>query len=319
MPKIPTNEEFDTKLKQVHGDKFIRIQDRLPNQSNIRCFCNACGKEWLPRIKHLLNGFGCSNCRRTSLSSFKDRIKNIFGDSYEIISDIDEDIALHKQKIKMKCNVCQHINTQKVCHLLDGHGCWNCMRVKLINSQRITVPEFVQRSKNINGNKYSYEKVSDIENQKSKVTIICNVHGEFKQSVNDHLYNKAGCQKCKESKGEKAIRVFLEENGICHETNKRFPECKYKKPLPFDFYIEKLNLLIEFDGEQHETGFRVFAKKDKTIKINETRKRMENLRIQKIRDGIKTTFCTEKGITLLRISYRDYNRIGDILKRVLFT
>jgi len=76
---------------------------------------------------------------------------------------------------------------------------------------------FIEKATKIHGDKYDYSKVEYI-NSKSKVNIICNEHGEFKQIHNDHL-NGHGCKKCainntsnknrgnKEEFIEKAIKI----------------------------------------------------------------------------------------------------------------
>jgi len=58
-----------------------------------------------------------------------------------------------------------------------------------------TTEEFIIEAKNIHGNKYDYSKVEYIHSQR-KVIIICPIHGEFKQTPNNHIYKKRGCDWC---------------------------------------------------------------------------------------------------------------------------
>jgi very-short-patch-repair endonuclease len=134
-------------------------------------------------------------------------------------------------------------------------------------------------------------------NGKTKIIIICKQHGIFKQKPTDHL-NGCGCPLCKESQGEKQIRVFLEKNNIEFIPQYKFPNCKYKQKLSFDFYIPNRNLCIEFDGEQHFNRFR-FENDD------------VGLNIRKIRDNIKSEYCKNNNIRLIRINCRD--NISEIL------
>lgn len=53
---------------------------------------------------------------------------------------------------------------------------------------------FIDKAINKHGDKYDYSKVKYI-NSKSKVTIICKIHGEFEQKPSGHLYGY-GCIKC---------------------------------------------------------------------------------------------------------------------------
>ena len=57
-----------------------------------------------------------------------------------------------------------------------------------------TTEEFIQKAREIHGNKYDYSKVKYINN-KEKVCIICPTHGEFWQIADSHLGGQ-GCPKC---------------------------------------------------------------------------------------------------------------------------
>ena len=61
-------------------------------------------------------------------------------------------------------------------------------------SKRKTTEEFISEAKLVHGNKYDYSKVV-YTNAKSKVTIICPIHGKFEQTSGKHLANQ-GCPKC---------------------------------------------------------------------------------------------------------------------------
>jgi hypothetical protein len=58
-----------------------------------------------------------------------------------------------------------------------------------------TTEQFIDDAKIIHGDKYDYSKVIYI-NAMTKITIICNEHGEFQKTPNDHLNNKQGCKIC---------------------------------------------------------------------------------------------------------------------------
>ena len=55
--------------------------------------------------------------------------------------------------------------------------------------------DFVEKSIIKHSGRYNYDLVI-YENCRSKVTIICPVHGEFEQTPNAHLYAGSGCEKC---------------------------------------------------------------------------------------------------------------------------
>lgn len=165
-----------------------------------------------------------------------------------------------------------------------GKGCGKCGGTKMLN-----LNEFILKSNKIHNNKYDYSLVN-FKNVKTKVKIVCPIHNiVFEQTPNHHM-NGVGCPVCNESKGEKEIRTFLEKNDIKYERNKKFKKCRYKRVLPFDFYLNEHNICIEFDGLQHYKPVNFWGGEVSLVE-------------QKERDQIKTIFCRENNIKLIRIKY----------------
>ena len=172
---------------------------------------------------------------------------------------------------------------------LNEHGCNLCNIDKLIKSRLDTKEDFIKKSNKAHNNFYDYSKVEYI-NCTTKVIITCPKHGDFRQRPQDHINSKNGCPLCKESKGEKEIRYYLELNNIKYIYQKKFEGCRYKNCLPFDVYLPDYNICIEFDGEQHFTVVEAWGGE-------------EGLNQRKKKDKIKTDYCMEKGIKLIRIRY----------------
>ena len=110
---------------------------------------------------------------------------------------------------------------------LGGQGCKRCG----IESRRQNVPkslsEFVFDSKLIHGDKYNYSKVNYI-NTKTKVELICFIHGSFWMRPNSHL-NSQGCPSCGRNR-HKLVSEYLDKTKIC-------TKCKIEKST-LDFYID---------------------------------------------------------------------------------
>ena len=113
-----------------------------------------------------------------------------------------------------------------------------------------------------------------------------------------------GCPLCKGSHGEKKISRYLKQKNIIHTPQKTFDNCKYKGKLKFDIYINKYNALIEYDGKQH-------------FKIHSYFGGAKGFEILKIKDNIKNNYCKKNKISLLRISYNEYNKIDIIIKNFI--
>ena len=151
-----------------------------------------------------------------------------------------------------------------------------------------TKERFIKKAKKVHGDKYDYSKVEYINN-KTPVTIICPIHGKFKQKPNDHL-QKRGCPMCNQSKLEREISIFLNENDIKF---KQGYHIKWLGLQHLDFYLPKYNIAIECQGEQHYISFKHFGG-DK--RLNETIER----------DQRKKQLCEEHGVKLLYFThYKD--------------
>lgn len=163
--------------------------------------------------------------------------------------------------------------------------------------------DFVERVKQVHGvHQYEYE-LKDFVNMHSKIPICCPEHGVFRQSVAAHLRGH-GCPACFQSDGEQRVRQALCMLGVGFTEQARFPECRDKRRLPFDFFVPSHRLLIEFDGRQHYGNSKHWGGADK---LAETQRH----------DRIKSRFAAEHGYRLVRIPYWESENIDDILLETL--
>lgn len=122
----------------------------------------------------------------------------------------------------------------------------------------------------------------------------------------NNILKGTGCPYCRESHGERKIRIFLEENNIGYYSQYRFPDCRDKRELPFDFYLPYHNLCIEFQGIQHFKSINFRHSGNYT-----------DLKAQKRRDFIKKDYCKNNNIKLVEINYNEINDIENILEKTL--
>ena len=94
----------------------------------------------------------------------------------------------NKTKLTIKCRLHGKFLQTPNSHLA-GKGCFKCK-----GKPKKTTTEFVRDAKKIHGATYDYSDLKYI-NVKSKVNIICSLHGEFKQRPDIHLAGH-GCPKC---------------------------------------------------------------------------------------------------------------------------
>ena len=145
----------------------------------------------------------------------------------------------------------------------------------------------------------------DYINCSSSLDIKCDNGHIYHKDFNDFKNNESRCPYCRPiSKGETYIRNFILQHNIYFEEQKILNNCKNKDYLPFDFYIPSLNLLIEYDGKQH-------------YKYGCFGGDLLDLMNIKYRDNIKTNYCQQNNIKLIRIPYWDYDNVEEILTKEL--
>ncbi|MFW6247075.1 MAG: hypothetical protein ACOC22_02790 [bacterium] len=118
-------------------------------------------------------------------------------------------------------------------------------------------------------------------------------------------YEDVKCGVISLSRGADIVKNCLNKLNIPYLIEKKFEKCKNKRMLPFDFYIKDRNTLIEVDGKQHYHMIEYFHKD------------IEAFKQQQKRDNIKNNFCKNNGYNLIRIHYKQFNDIENILKKEL--
>jgi hypothetical protein len=139
----------------------------------------------------------------------------------------------------------------------------------------------------VHGVQYRYPEPYKLARQHLRVE--CIKHGLFSVTPNN-LLRGHGCPACAESFGEKKVARALENLRVSYTREKRFPDCRDKRPLRFDFWLPSLNALVEFDGLQHHEPYELFG--GKTM-----------FAVTQRRDRIKTAYARKNKIRLIRVKY----------------
>ena len=99
-----------------------------------------------------------------------------------------------------------------------------------MKNMRYTTDIFIEKAKSIHGDKYDYSKVEYV-NSKTKVCIICPVHGEFWQDPGSHIVKKYGCRFCGYDKLSKSRRydksVFVQRAKRIHGDKYDYSKVEY--------------------------------------------------------------------------------------------
>ena len=141
---------------------------------------------------------------------------------------------------------------------------------------------------------------------------ICTHDGHSGVIREDHLRRGHGCPICRNLIGEKCVATYLLEHNISFVQQHYFDDCRYKRVLYFDFYLNDFNACIEYDGIQH------FKPVDFAGKGQEwANEQFESLML---RDEIKNKYCKNNNIPLCRIKYTQniQETLDDFLKSLQY-
>lgn len=234
-------------------------------------------------------GSRCPKClgKQLNFKEVKDKIELT---GYTLLST---EYKTAKDKLHMKCDK-GHEFYMSLTKFNQGHRCLKC------------------HNENGHNRKYNYEFVNKyVKNEgykllsnsytiaSEKLLMECDKGHRFFMSFRD-FKDGTRCPQCNISKGEYKISKILEKYDIAYEIQYKFKDCRFYKELPFDFYLPKYNMLIEYDGEQHFKIVNWFGGFNGFINT-------------KIRDTIKNIYCKENNIKLIRIPYWEFDNIETIL------
>ena len=278
-------EEFIEKAKEIHGDKYDYSKvDYKGNKSKVIIICPEHGEfEQIPDSH--LRECGCPTCsnkrkgesRRSSIEEFIKRAREVHGDKYDY-SKVD--YINSKTNITIICPIHGEFKQTPEHHLM-GNECPKC------SGRYMDTEYFIEKAKEIHGDKYDYSKVSYVDSH-TKVTIICPEHGEFEQTPHNHLCKK-GCPRCISYKLEDDIENLLTTNSILFEPQKTFDWLQNKSNLYLDFYLPDYDVAIECQGIQHFQSVGYFGGDESFDK------RLQN-------DNLKRDLCEEHGIRVIYYS-----------------
>jgi hypothetical protein len=279
-----TKKDFIKKSREIHGNKYdYSLVEYKNNHTKVKIICPKHGFfEQIP-YSHL-NGFSCKKCSGFNILTTKDFIKKaieVHGNKYDY-SLVEYENS--KRKVKIVCPIHGVFEQNTVNHIHLKNNCPKCVN----NNIKSTTKDFIKKAIEVHGNRFDYSLV-EYENSKTKVKIICPIHGVFEQNTTHHLRG-VGCPICNSSKGEIEIMKLLISYSIKYEKQKTYHNCKNIKLLPFDFYLPEYNMCIEYDGRQHYESIKYFGGE-------------KRLKKQKQIDSIKNEYCKNNNIRLIRIKY----------------
>lgn len=289
MSKKKTHEEYVQELK-IKNPSIEVIGKYVNANTSIMHHCILHDIFWETKPSRVLDCHGCKQCKIEKFKMSNTKSQDEYIEEVKLKNPNIEVIGKYvdaKTKILHKCLIHNVIWNAIPTNILKGCGCRKCMEDKIRNKNGISHDEYLIKLSNVNSNIIVLEEYFGTE---IKILHKCNICGhEWKAKPGNILAGK-GCPKCNESHGEKNISNYLKMNNIVYIPQYAFDDCKDRRKLPFDFYIPELNICIEYDGKQHFEAIDRFGGE-------------EGLKIRQLHDKIKTDYCKNNNILLLRIKY----------------
>ena len=222
-----THDEYIEKATAKHNGKykydnviFKTLQDKI----TITCPIHG---DFEQSAKEHLNGQGCPQCkyntiaskRRMSTEEFIEKARKIHGDKYDY-SKVE--YVNTNTPVCIICPIHGEFWQTPGDHLI-GHGCLKCS-----GKYRYSTEEFIEELKKCYGDRYDYSKVEYV-NAKTKVCLICPIHGEF-WMLPSVLLRGAECLKCSYDKRGKGL-ALSKEKFIEKSTKKHGDKYDYSKVI----------------------------------------------------------------------------------------
>jgi hypothetical protein len=154
--------------------------------------------------------------KRFSTCKMIEKLKFVRGDEYDYSHSIYKNST---EKIEIICKIHGPF-WQYIYDHLKGSGCPKCKKVSIP-----TTDEFIEKSSLIHENEYDYSKIK-YKNSKTKIEIICKIHGPFWQLPYNHLKGR-GCPLCGIENQRYTINEFIDISSKIHENNYDYSQSKY--------------------------------------------------------------------------------------------
>lgn len=297
-----------TVIKRIENDKH--------NKAQWLCKCD-CGEEVIETSSPLRTGkkIACSKCSSDNLKK-KPYREDLSGQKFNRLTVLSYDAEFMEQlrknkpkaKLHWKCqcecgNICYVPTSSLKNNSVQSCGCLQKEKASKNMKEKIQPIGAKANLIDLTGQKFGKLTVigRNPENDSfNKPLWVCRCDCGNIKIVNGNSLKNNSTQSCGclgNSIGENLIKDILIKNNIQFQQEYSFPDLKDKRKLRYDFAIFDKNnnviQLIEYDGRQYSDLSSIWFNED-LLK----------------RDELKTNYAKEHNIPLLRISYKDKDKIS---------
>lgn len=271
-------------------------------KTKIKLYCKAHDYYFEITLNNFFCGKRCAKCKNAYRYNETERIEQVLNrinneDLHYSFLGLVDDYKNQYSKFKLHCDDCGYEWNVSFGKFLNKQTkCPSCQKnPRYTKEQRENQILQIIQNENLNYDYLGFD--SEYVDSGTNIILRCNTHCHiWTLNINEFVNQHHRCPLCKiKSKGEIEVESILKQNYIEYIREYRFGDCKYKKELPFDFYLPNNNICIEYDGEQHfkPITFGGISESEAEINYQETL----------IKDNLKTEYCKNHNIKLIRIKY----------------
>lgn len=245
LSRTITTSEFITKANLIHNNYYIYPDEYVNSTTKIRIICPVHGEFFQTPDRHIHGKNKCPTCSNNDKcldhAEFISQAQSVHSGRY-LYQDSYKGI---NTKLFITCPRHGIFSQTPADHVYHKRGCPKC------GNNVITTSEFITKSNIIHNDVYKYPDA--YTNSKTKIRIICPIHGDFFQTPEKHLLGN-GCPQCRPARFSRLAIDWLENIMktehifIQHAKNKgeyHIPTTRYKA----DGYCSETNTVYEFHGD----------------------------------------------------------------------
>lgn len=226
-----TTEDFIAKSKARFGDKFVYDKtEYIRKDVALTITCPMHGDIVLTPDEHRWTKHGCRHCdhdipRMIQKEKVLSKAKEVHGNQYDYSRVNYENM---NDKVEIVCYRHGSFWQSLYDHTARLTICPQCSR----DADKLTLEEFIKRSRVIHGDSYDYGKVK-YKDAQTAVIITCKKHGDFSQRAYSHLSGNK-CKKCHVEETRLTTEEFIKNAKAIHGDKYDYSKIIYtgnKKPV----------------------------------------------------------------------------------------
>ncbi|MDY5683227.1 MAG: hypothetical protein SPG48_06690 [Treponema sp.] len=188
--RIKSHQDFLKELSEINKDiEVIGIYKSA--QEHIECKCKNCGRLWNPRPSDLLQGKGCSICRKKNGGRKLAKTHEQFIEEISVANPTIKILGKYinrKTPIECTCTICGYTWMPTPNNILHGHGCPHCE-----GKEHYTFDSFKNKLALLNPN---IELLGEYVNNRTNILCICKKCTYQWSPTPGSLLSGQGCPLC---------------------------------------------------------------------------------------------------------------------------